>query len=234
MKKEELLLHLDVIGEASDLNTLLKLFKELIVEHKHFELTDAQAEFLDQAIKHSLRAPRTSYAYLVYMERECTKDTKRKIIQSHKAEVEAKLRTSISEAQILLLPLISKESRPKFKVLYLRLKADCHRYMAEASLGDSHKASLDQSKQAYLEGSTIAKARLKPTDLGRLQIALNYAALHYDRLGNPVEGRRIAKEAYDAGNNALHTLGDQEEKEEAEEALSRLKESAEEADDTDQ
>eukprot|EP00974_Lingulodinium_polyedra_P078277 7579371-Lingulodinium_polyedra.AAC.1 len=76
--------------------------------------------------------------------------------------------------------LIAKATTNESKVFYLKMKADCYRYIAEVSDGDAMSKAANEASLAYVEASKAACEGLEVTHPVRLGLALNYSVFQYE------------------------------------------------------
>ncbi|XP_052197098.1 14-3-3-like protein D [Diospyros lotus] len=103
-------------------------------------------------------------------------------------------------ARILMLldsHLMPSASASESRVFYLKMKGDCHRYLAECKNGSDTKRAVDAAMAAYKLAEEIAKAELAPTHPTRLSLMLNFAVFYHDTLREPEYACGMAREAFD-------------------------------------
>lgn len=102
------------------------------------------------------------------------------------------------------------------KILFLKMKADFCRYLAEIQRMPAEKV-----QEAYVQAYDAARASLGAAHPLRTGIALNYSVFYYEIVGNKDTAVQIAKAAHDEGVNAARTLPP-EEKDDAMEILNLI------------
>jgi hypothetical protein len=102
------------------------------------------------------------------------------------------------------------------RVLFLKMKADYSRYLAEIGRMPSQ-----QVQAAYVTAYDIARSTLGAAHPLRTGIALNYSVFHFEIAGSKDAAFQIAKIAHDEGIAAVKTLA-ADEKEDAMEVLNLI------------
>ncbi|KAI4337672.1 hypothetical protein L6164_016057 [Bauhinia variegata] len=93
--------------------------------------------------------------------------------------------------------------------LYLKMKGDYHRYLAEFKTGAERKEAAESTLTAYKSAQDIANAELPPTHPIRLGLALNFSVFYYEILNSPDRACNLAKQAFDEAIAELDTLGEE-------------------------
>ena len=91
------------------------------------------------------------------------------------------------------------------KILFLKMKADFCRYLAEIQ-----RMPVDKVQKAYVTAYDAARASLGAALQLRTGISLNFFVFYYEILGNKENAVQIAKAAHDEGINAAKTLTSEE------------------------
>ena len=86
---------------------------------------------------------------------------------------------------------------------------DYHRYLAEFTLGDKQKDSVDKSLEAYKAAFDVAITELRPTHPGHLSLALNFSVFYHEILNSPDRACHLAKRAFDDATAELDTLSEE-------------------------
>nr|AAN03475.1 14-.3.3 protein [Glycine max] len=132
------------------------------------------------------------------------------IIKEYRGKIEAEL-SKICDGILNLLEsnLIPSAASPESKVLYLKMKGDYHRYLAEFKTGAERKEAAESTLLAYKSAQDIALADLAPTHPIRLGLALNFSVFYYEILNSPDRACNLAKQAFDEAISELDTLGEE-------------------------
>jgi 14-3-3 protein beta/theta/zeta len=108
--------------------------------------------------------------------------------------------------------LIPKATTAESKVVYLKMKGDYYRYLAEIATGDERQSNVlnstqeqifvsilfaemaEESQHAYKDGFDVAKNHMPVTHPIRLGLVLNFSVFHYEILDEPDIACRLAKQ----------------------------------------
>ena len=130
------------------------------------------------------------------------------LIKDYREKVESELRSIYTTVlELLDKYLIANATNPESKV-YLKMKGDYFRYLAEVACGDDRKQTIDNSQVAYQEAFDISKKEMQPTHPIRLGLALNFSVFYYEILNNPELACTLAKTAFDEAIAELDTLSE--------------------------
>ncbi|CAK7329262.1 unnamed protein product [Dovyalis caffra] len=130
------------------------------------------------------------------------------------AESRRKLESEITNFCNDIVTLIDEYLLPfasgfESSVFYYKMKGDFYRYVAEIKIGDEEKEAADHSMEAYETGFKVAKANLAPTNLVRLNLALNFAVFYYAILNLPERACCLAQQACDEAKPGLERSNEQ-------------------------
>jgi len=162
--------------------------------------------------KTALNKHRDSIRYLKYAEKQLKKGSTALLDQESLSnclmyqkkvfkELEGIIIRALSAAELLLEHC--NEEELEFKLIYIKMIADYHRYGAEYSEGEIRENYVRHSKESYEKAHTKAAKFLSPFNECRLGIALNYAVFVYEILDDVEKALEIATNAKDAGLKAM-------------------------------
>ena len=178
-----------------------EVFK-LIQESDALELVD-EATVLTVAIDH-VNQLRKSYALLCSVEaREQENGHMNRV--SGVSQFKAGLRDELVDILKRYLTLIDARFVQKAKsgmscVLFLKMRADFYRYLAEHEDVDPEKV-----QGAYKEAYDAALSNLRPGHHVALSVALNYSVFLHDVRGNLEQARQLAQRALDSVNDMVYS-----------------------------
>ncbi|GJY50352.1 14-3-3-like protein [Tanacetum coccineum] len=111
------------------------------------------------------------------------------------------------------------------KVVYLTMKGDYYRYLAEVKAGDERRQAAECALKAYKSAQDIADTELDPIHQTRLGLAINFSVFYYEILNQSERACSVAKQfrnkntlqllfqAIDEAITELTTLGEESDKE---------------------
>ncbi|PVH90224.1 14-3-3 protein [Periconia macrospinosa] len=120
-------------------------------------------------------------------------DTVRDYLYKIEAELESLCQDILDVLDEFLMP---KAESGDLKEFYHRMRGDCHRYLAEFSLGEERKVTASAAYEAYQTATEIAQPELAPTHPIRLGLALNFSVFYYEILNSPDLACHLAKQAF--------------------------------------
>uniref|UniRef100_A0A914C234 14-3-3 domain-containing protein n=1 Tax=Acrobeloides nanus TaxID=290746 RepID=A0A914C234_9BILA len=141
-------------------------------------------------------------------------ESKMKIAQEYRLQIEKELRDNCNEVLTLLDKLLlPNDADIEAKVFYLKMRGDYYRYLAEIATieqasGDNRTEVAEKSQQAYQEAFDIAKEKMNPTHPIRLGLALNFSVFYYEILHAIDKACVLAKQAFDDAVTELDTLSE--------------------------
>ncbi|KAJ4834511.1 hypothetical protein Tsubulata_038802 [Turnera subulata] len=139
------------------------------------------------------------------------------MIRDYRARVEAELSSACDRIlKLLESRLIPSATAAESKVLYLKMKGDHHRYLAElkrekALGGSTMKEEYLSAVEAYQRARDIAREELAATHPVRLELALNYSVFCRDILKDSFAGYHQARLAVEGADAELGKLEVEEE-----------------------
>lgn len=163
------------------------------------ELSLDERNLLSVAYKTSVGARRKAWREIKAMEqREAPRGPAIvKMIQGYRVAVETELNGTCRDILKILSDLTPKASSDEAKVFYMKMKGDYHRYLAEFSSDEMHKANAQDAHDAYASASAIANNQLPATHPIRLGLALNFSVFYYEVFGAPEKACLLAKSAFE-------------------------------------
>lgn len=174
------------------------------------ELTVQERDLLSAAYKASVGSRRSSWRKVSNIEQ---KELQKELVQcshEYKVKIEEELTNLCKEIiSILDQHLINSTTSLESKVLYLKMKADYHRYLAEFAHSSDRKAAAENSLIIYKSSLDLAIQNLKPTNPIRLGLALNFAVFYYEILNSTDHACNLAKQAFDDCMAELDTLSEE-------------------------
>ncbi|EAY17943.1 14-3-3 protein [Trichomonas vaginalis G3] len=111
---------------------------------------------------------------------------------------------------------LTKPTSEPSRILFLKMKADYSRYLAEIS-----KMNVQSVENAYQVAYEAARQSLGPAHPLRTGIALNFSVFYYEIRANREAAIAIAKSAHDEGASAAKVL-QQEDKDDAMEVINLI------------
>jgi len=95
----------------------------------------------------------------------------------------------------------------KALVFLLKVKGDYHRYHAEILVNEEKQNEIDKAYSSYEQATEIAnKKLLPPTDVIRLELALNFSVFYYEIMENIDKACKISKCALDGAILDIDTI----------------------------
>ncbi|KAK9062392.1 hypothetical protein SSX86_019578 [Deinandra increscens subsp. villosa] len=176
------------------------------------ELTIEERNLLSVAYKNVIGARRASWSIISSIEqKEERRGNEAHVltIRDYRSKIESEL-SSICGVILKLLDskLIGSASSGDSKVVYLKMKGDYYRYLAEFKTGSERKEAAENTLFAYKAAQDIANRELAPTHPIRLGLALNFSVFYYEILNSPVRACNLAKQAFYEAIPELDTLGE--------------------------
>ncbi|KAJ4838433.1 hypothetical protein Tsubulata_034907, partial [Turnera subulata] len=152
-------------------------------------------------------------------QKEITEPGRRRVtmIRGYRARVEAELSPACDRIlKLLESRLIPSATAAESKVLYLKMKGDHHRYLAElkrekALGGSTMKEEYLSAVEAYQRARDIAREELAATHPVRLELALNFSVFCRDILKDSFAGYHQARLAVEGADAELGKLEVEEE-----------------------
>ncbi|KAJ8358887.1 hypothetical protein SKAU_G00154120, partial [Synaphobranchus kaupii] len=192
-----------------DMAAAMKAVTEQEQEPSH-ELSNEERNLLSVAYKNVVGARRSSWRVISSIEQKTEgNEKKQQMAREYREKIEAELQEICNDVLGLLDKfLIANASQAESKVFYLKMKGDYFRYLSEVASGDSKKATVDSSQQAYQEAFEISKSEMQPTHPIRLGLALNFSVFYYEILNSPEQACTLAKQAFDEAIAELDTLNE--------------------------
>nr|XP_012571046.1 14-3-3-like protein [Cicer arietinum]XP_027190675.1 14-3-3-like protein [Cicer arietinum] len=173
------------------------------------ELTVEERNLLSVAYSHVIGARRASRRIISSIETDESRGNEdHDIIRDYRSKLESEV-VNICDDILNLLEshLIPSAFSGDSKVLYLKMKADYLRYLAELKTGAELKLAADTTIATYKSAQDIANAELPPTHPLRLGLALNFGVFYYEILESPVQAYFIGKKALDEAKSKLKFVG---------------------------
>uniref|UniRef100_A0AC34QS21 14-3-3 domain-containing protein n=1 Tax=Panagrolaimus sp. JU765 TaxID=591449 RepID=A0AC34QS21_9BILA len=123
-------------------------------------------------------------------------EKKQQMAKEYREKVQKELEGICKEViELLDKFLILKTGNLDVKLLYLKMKGDYYRYLAEVATGEDRSGYLLNSQHSYQEAyDTLNDEPVSPKRLG---LALNFSVLYYDVLNAPDKACQLAKQAID-------------------------------------
>ncbi|KAG6522501.1 hypothetical protein ZIOFF_019641 [Zingiber officinale] len=203
------------------------------------ELTVEERSLLSAAYKNVIDALRKSLGTISSIEQSQENQgnsNRLTAIQSFRVRIETEFSSTCGRIlDFIETTLIPKSPSNASKVMYLKMKGDYYRYLAEVKINghEQHKDIVEKALSAYeiAQGKGIgilndiiidwfwqeaARAEFPPTHPLRLGVALNFSVFYYKILYSPEKAHSIAKQAYDEADLEQDTLQDDSFKESAE------------------
>nr|GEY37870.1 hypothetical protein [Tanacetum cinerariifolium] len=109
--------------------------------------------------------------------------------------------------------LVGTKCSGQSKVVYLTIKDDYYRYLAEVKAGDERRQAAESALNAYKSAQNIADTKLDPIHRARLGVAVNFSVFYYEILNQSERACSVAKQAIDEAMTELTTLGKESDKE---------------------
>jgi len=169
------------------------------------DLSFEERNLLSVAYKNAVGTRRSSWRTLVADEHK-----NNPWIQQFKKQVEEELEALCLEVLDLLeTVLIPNEKAQQYaQVFYKKMAGDYYRYLAE--LSGSEKGYDVKSSQAYDGAYELAKEIMKPTDVVRLGLALNYSVCLFEIVKDKAKACELAHNAFEEAIQKLDKVNEQE------------------------
>ncbi|XP_042374025.1 14-3-3-like protein F isoform X1 [Zingiber officinale] len=186
------------------------------------ELTVEERNLLSAAYKNVIDALRKSLGTISSIEQSQENQgnsNRLTAIQSFRVRIETEFSSTCGRIlDFIETTLIPKSPSNASKVLYLKMKGDYYRYLAEVKINghEQHNDIVEKALSSYEIAQEAARAEFPPTHPLRLGVALNFSVFYYKILYSPVKAHSIAKQAYDEADLEQDTLQDDSFKESAE------------------
>lgn len=195
--------------QAERYEDMAKAMKEVAEMSEMSELNNEERNLLSVAYKNVVGVKRSAWRVLSSIESKTEEDVKLATVREYREKVDLELEMTCREVLDLLTKhLTVHATQPESKVFYYKMKGDYYRYLAEVKTenSDQKKAVTEDSKDAYLKASEIAKEEMQPTHPIRLGLALNFSVFYYEILNQSEEACKHAKQAFDDAIAELDTL----------------------------
>ncbi|CAN7032380.1 unnamed protein product [Brassica oleracea var. botrytis] len=173
------------------------------------ELTPEERNLLSIAYKNLIAGRRASLKRISSIEKKETKKGNTdnvSFIKDHRVKIETEI-NNICDRIFNLIDshLLPNASTDDFKVFYLKMKGDYHRYLSDSKTGAARVQAVKDTLEIYKSAQVIA-LNLPSTDIPRLGLALNLSLFYYETLMSTKVACLTAKEAYDAAITELHAV----------------------------
>ncbi|KAM9344314.1 14-3-3 protein beta/alpha-1 [Pholidichthys leucotaenia] len=208
MDKSELVQKAKLAEQAERYDDMASAMKQ--VTEQNTELSNEERNLLSVAYKNVVGARRSSWRVISSIEQKTEgNDKKQQMAREYREKIECELDSICKDVLELLEKfLIPIASSPESKVFYLKMKGDYYRYLSEVACGDSKKATVDKSQEAYQNAFDISTKEMQPTHPIRLGLALNFSVFYYEILNKPDKACNLAKAAFDEAIAELDTLNE--------------------------
>lgn len=124
------------------------------------------------------------------------------ILRGFRAKIEEELASLLSQYISLINNVfLNDPSNENSKILFLKMKADYLRYLAEIQ-----RTQIQIVQDAYAQAYKAAKSLLNPAHPLRTGIVLNYSVFYFEIVGNKLSAKEIAKLGYEEAIAAIKTL----------------------------
>ena len=178
-----------------DMAKYMKLFTEVAGD-----ISNDERNVLSIAYKHLVGERRNAWRIVSAMEKGYEEsDFRKKVAHDYRSEIAAEQR-SICEEVLFLIESYLLPNTPDFesKIVYLKMKGDYYRYLAEVKDGDeTRNKDVKESQSAYEEAYLLSKGQMPPSHPIHLGLALNYSVFHYEILDQTEKACEIASSAFD-------------------------------------
>lgn len=94
-------------------------------------------------------------------------------------------------------------TNPETKIFYLRMKADCLRYLAEIAQDENKRKFVTESEKVYKEAFDVAKSKLQPINSLRLGLVVNYSVFYKDVMMDGEKACQLTNQAIEEAKKAL-------------------------------
>jgi len=136
-------------------------------------------------------------------------ETLNSVREAYKEKIVEEIEELCNEViELLDTYLIPNEDNSDVKLLYLKMKSDYYRYLAEVVEGEKKKEAEEKlkavSKEIYINKEETYNT---PTQLG---LALSHATFTYEIYGKHKEGIEIARTAFNSGILHLENMNDKD------------------------
>eukprot|EP01018_Ginkgo_biloba_P005746 Gb_19084 [translate_table: standard] len=198
LTREENVYMSKIAENAGRFDEMIEYMKKVVEATGNEELGAEERGMLAAAFKNAIGPRRSSWRILSSIELQEEMEGKNDrvaLINEYKGKVAYEL-TEICEGILKLLDdhVIPSTPTGESKVLYLKLKGDYHRYMAEFMTGTERTNAADNALQAYESAQIIAKEILTPANATRLGLVLNISVFHYEIMNSHETACSLAQE----------------------------------------
>jgi len=212
LTKEEILYLSKISLKLQRYDDMKALLKKLLISDEKFGSEEINLFCI--AYKHIINTKRSNYRLLLAqyeLERKHKRIKKQILLEpklhSLRKEIEVNCREIIS---VLKKFLETNPVTTKVDLIYMKMHADFHRYLAETATGDELQKAKQSALSIYEECYEKSKKELPKIDPVRLGIALSYSTLYSDILEEPNKACLVAKRAFQEALTELDTLFDNE------------------------
>nr|AAD48408.1 14-3-3 gamma protein [Homo sapiens] len=176
-------------------------------------LSNEERNLLSVAYKNVVGARRSSWRVISSIEQKTSADGNEKIemVRAYREKVEKELEAVCQDVLSLVDNYLYKncsETQYERKDLYLKMKGDYYRYLAEVATGEKRGDVVESSEKAYSERE-ISKEHMQPTHPIRLGLALNYSVFYYEIQNAPEQACHLAKTEFEDAIAELDTLNEE-------------------------
>nr|GEU65912.1 hypothetical protein [Tanacetum cinerariifolium] len=204
------------VGRNDDMmNSMSKYISELSATE---ELTEEEFTLLCTAYRKVMEPLRASWRRIYSIEQKVELHGNNKHAKMAK-ESRCRIEGEISEICYGLLKLLDEKVLVgtncfgQSKVVYLTMKGDYYRYLAEVKAGDERRQAAECALNAYKFAQDIADTELDPIHRARLRLAVNFSVFYYEILNQSERACSVAKKAIDEAITELTALGKESDKE---------------------
>ena len=164
------------------------------------DISNDERNVLSIAYKHLVGERRNAWRIVSSMEKGYEEsDFRKKVAHDYRSEIAAEQKSICEEVLFLIESyLLPNTSDFESKIVYLKMKGDYYRYLAEVKEGDETRTQdVKESQGAYEEAYLLSKQQMPPSHPIHLGLALNYSVFHYEILGQTEKACEIASSAFD-------------------------------------
>ncbi|CAF0987287.1 unnamed protein product [Adineta steineri] len=174
------------------------------------ELTTEERNLLSIAYKYAVGACRLPWRTISSIEQKGGgTEHQREMAKKYREKIENELKDICQELFMLLDKyLIPKATTAESKIVYLKMKGDYYRYLAEATTGSEQQKFAGESEIAYKDAFDMAKNQMPVTHPIRLGLVLNFSVFYYEILNDTDTACRMAKQAFDDALAELDSIGE--------------------------
>ena len=205
LSREELVFLTQVAEELNRYPDMFEFIKKVVTLNP--KLSNDERNLLSVAFKNNSGFKRSAGRILASLENNESNEKNLFLLKEYKKKIDNELIAYCNEIIILIDQYILKNDQTEEdKVLFLKIKADAYRFIAEVSTGSSHINARDNSEKAYKEGANLAIISLKSTHPIRLSLFLNYSVLFFEVINDPTQACNLAKQAFDDAIDQINNL----------------------------